>query len=117
MESDCLKNGTLKLGECLKFQTSNAATEYTTFSTLISNILPNIYIAAGLIILFMIMGGGFSIIANAGNSEKQQSGKKVITTAIIGLIVLFSSYWIIQIIEVLTGVPILNPSNLPILKN
>lgn len=96
------------LGECLKFQGSNASTEYTGVGSLINNILPNVYIAAGLVIFFMIVLGGFTIIANAGDPHKIQEGGKTITSAIIGLVVLFASYWIIQLIQVISGVSILN---------
>lgn len=99
------------LGDCLKFQGTAATTEYSTTSDLINNILPNIYIAGGIIIFFMILIGGFTIIANAGNADKIADGTKTITSAIMGLLVLFASYWIIQIIQVTTGVSILN-SNL-----
>lgn len=96
------------LGECLKFQGSSASTEYTGVGSLINNILPNVYIAGGLVIFFMIVLGGFTIIANAGDPHKIQEGGKTITSAIIGLVVLFASYWIIQLIQVVSGVSILN---------
>jgi hypothetical protein len=96
------------LGSKLLFQGEGATTAYPTASNLINNILPNIYIAGGLIIFFMILFGGFTIIANAGNPDKMKEGTKTITSAIIGLLVLFASYWIIQIIQVVTGVQILN---------
>lgn len=96
------------LGDCLKFQGSSATTEYSGAGSLINNILPNVYIAGGVIIFFMILFGGFTIIANAGNKDKIADGSKTITSAIIGLLVLFGSYWIIQIIQVVTGVSILN---------
>jgi hypothetical protein len=100
------------LGECLKLQNnSNVSSTYPGFSSLINNILPNVYIAGGLIIFFMIVIGGFTIISNAGNPDKIKDGSKTITSAIIGLVVLFASYWIIQIIQVITGASILN-SNL-----
>lgn len=99
------------LGDKLLFQGDAAGNAYPTAGTLINNILPNIYIAAGLIIFFMIVFGGFTVISNAGNKDKVKDGSKIITSAIIGLLVLFGSYWIIQIIQVVTGVPILN-SNL-----
>lgn len=98
------------LGDCLLFQGSAATSEYSNTSKLINNILPNVYIAAGLVIFFMIVFGGFTIITNAGNKDKVQDGSKIITSAIIGLLVLFASYWIIQIIQVITGVSILNSS-------
>ena len=99
---------TVDLGSKLLFQGSTATKEYGSASNLINNILPNVYIAAGIVIFFMIVFGGFTIIANAGNRDKIADGTKTITSAIIGLLVLFASYWIIQIIQVVTGVPILN---------
>ena len=98
------------IGDKLLFQGSAATSEYSSTSDLINNILPNVYVAAGLIIFFMIVFGGFTIVANAGNKDKVADGSKTITSAIIGLLVLFASYWIIQIIQVVTGVQILNSS-------
>lgn len=100
----------INLGQALKFQNGSADTAYSGVGTLINNILPNVYIAAGIVIFFMIVFGGFTIISNAGDSHKIQEGTKTITSAIIGFVVLFASYWIIQIIQVITGVPILNSS-------
>jgi hypothetical protein len=96
------------LGDCLKFQGDSATNTYSGAGSLINNILPNIYIAGGVVIFFMILFGGFTIIANAGNKDKIADGTKTITSAIIGLLVLFGSYWIIQIIQVITGVNILS---------
>lgn len=96
------------IGSKLLFQGSSARSTYSGAGSLINNVLPNVYIAGGLIIFFMIIFGGFTIIANAGNTDKIKEGSKTITSAIIGLLVLFSSYWIIQIIQVITGVSILN---------
>lgn len=99
------------IGDKLLFQGSTASQEYSSTSNLLNNILPNVYIAGGLVIFFMIVFGGFTIIAGAGNPDKIKDGTKTITSAIMGLLVLFTSYWIIQIIQVVTGVSILN-SNL-----
>lgn len=95
------------LGDKLLFQGSTATTEYSGAGSLINNILPNVYIAGGLIIFFMIVLGGFTIIAGAGNPDKIKDGTKTITSAIMGLLVLFGSYWIIQLIQVITGLSIL----------
>jgi hypothetical protein len=96
------------LGDKLLFQGSSANSEYSGAGSLVNNILPNVYIAGGVVIFFMILFGGFTIIANAGNKDKIADGTKVITSAIMGMLVLFGSYWIIQIIQVITGVSILN---------
>lgn len=100
------------LGDCLTLQGgASIRSEYSTVSDLFNNIVPNIYLAAGLIIFFMILFGGFMIITNAGNADKTKEGGQIITSAIIGLLIVFASYWIIQLIQVVTGIQILN-SNL-----
>ncbi len=99
---------TVDIGEALKFQGDSAKNTYTSFGDLINNVLPNVFIIAGLVIFIMIVAGGFMLIANAGNPDKQKDARGIITSAIIGFVVVFTSYWIIQIIQIVTGVPILN---------
>ena len=86
---------------------------YKSFWGFISMLLPNIYVIAGVILFILLFTGGFVIITSAGDPEKQQQGGKAITAAIIGFLIIFVSYWIIQIIEHLTGVKILEPGPIP----
>lgn len=95
------------LGDKLLFQGSSAQSTYKSPSDLINNILPNIYVAAGILIFFMFILGGFNVMSSGSDSHKMDEGKKIINFAIIGLLVVFGSYWIIQIIQVLTGLQIL----------
>ncbi len=75
----------------------------------ISSILPNIYTIAGIILLFLLIFGGFTYIVNAGKQDTEgvQKGKNAITAAVIGFALIFGSWWIIQIIEIVTGIDIL----------
>ena len=86
-----------------------AGSGYETIGGFISSILPNVYIGAGLILLFLLLFGGLTTIINSDNPEAQDKGKQAITSALIGFLIIFASYWIIQIIQVLTGIKILNP--------
>lgn len=95
------------LGDKLLFQGDAAGSTYTNAGDLINAILPNVYVAAGVIIFFMFILGGFNVISGASDSHKMEEGKKTITFAIIGLLVVFGSYWIIQIIQIVTGLEIL----------
>lgn len=81
-----------------------------TIGNLISIILPNVYLIAGIILLFLLIGGGFAVIVNAGsdNPEGAAKGQKAVTSAIIGFLLIFTSYWIIKIIESITGLNILS---------
>lgn len=83
---------------------------YTSFGPLINAILKNSLIVAGIIFLALLIFGGISMIASAGSndSKKAAQSKQAITSAIIGFVIVFSAYFIIQIIEVITGLNILN---------
>lgn len=63
-------------------------------------------IVAGLIVLFLLVFGGFSMIAGAGNNDPQTAarGKQAATYAVIGFVVIFVAYWVIQFIEAVTGI-------------
>ncbi|MEI7452365.1 MAG: pilin [Candidatus Falkowbacteria bacterium] len=52
-------------------------------------------ITGSLALLFFVYGG-FTFLISAGDSSKVDEGKKIISGAIIGLILVFSSYMIIQ---------------------
>ena len=54
----------------------------------------------------MISWGGFEVLMGSGDSGKVQAGKQRVTAAIVGFLVLFSSYWLIQIVEAVFGVVI-----------
>lgn len=70
---------------------------------------------AGVIMLFLFIGGGLMIIASAtsGDSKGAANGKQAVTWALIGFIIIFTAYWFIRIIELITGTPFLtNPTDI-----
>lgn len=83
--------------------------DFSSFGAFISSVLPNVYVIAGIILVFLLIFGGFAYIMNAGKQDKEgiQKGKNAITAALIGFGLIFGSWWIIQIVEVITGVDIL----------
>ena len=72
---------------------------------LVSGLLSTAYVVAGVIVLFMFVFGGVSIIAGAGkdNPEKAAKGKQALTSAAVGFVIIFTSFWVIRLIETLTG--------------
>ncbi|MBS3075968.1 hypothetical protein J4429_05955 [Candidatus Pacearchaeota archaeon] len=54
---------------------------------------------------------GFGIIKSAGSGDAQslEKGSKALTFAILGFVLIFSSFFIIQLIETITGINILKP--------
>lgn len=63
---------------------------------------------ASLILFVMIVAGGFQILAGATSKKSIEEGRKRVVAAIVGFMLLFSSYWIIQIIEKIFGLNIFN---------
>ena len=66
-------------------------------------IIKNIYILTGIVLFIMIVIGGVGMIANASNSEKQKQSSQTITSAVVGYLIMFVAYWIVKIIEIITG--------------
>lgn len=62
---------------------------------------------AGLILFVMLLWGGFEMLTGAATKKSLDSGRQRITTAVLGFLLLFVSFWIVQIIEVVFGVSIL----------
>jgi len=81
---------------------------YQSFGGFISAVLPNVYVIAGIILFVLLLAGGIMVISSAGKGESDSTkkGSQAITAALLGFLIIFASYWIIQLIEILTGVNI-----------
>lgn len=92
-----------QLGPWKKFQTIGA---------LINVLLPNILLIAGVSLFIIIMVLGFRMVqsAGSGDAEGTAQGKRALTYAIGGFVLIFAAYLIIQAVEFITGVKIFNPT-------
>ena len=80
---------------------------YNTPADLINVILPNLFVFVGVLLLIYIFIAGFRMVTQPDNKKSPEEARKSLTFAIIGFLLLFASYWIMQILEVYTGVSIL----------
>jgi uncharacterized membrane protein YozB (DUF420 family) len=80
----------------------------------ISALLPNVYVIASVLLFILLLAGGIMIIASAGKGEQEgtKKGAQAITAAFVGFLIIFISYWIIQIIQVVTGIEIFTSSEI-----
>ncbi|MFH1840548.1 MAG: hypothetical protein ABH807_00080 [Candidatus Shapirobacteria bacterium] len=83
---------------------------FDSIGNLISCILPNIYVFAGIILFILMIIGGIGVIksANGGSEEDLKKGQQAITSALQGFLIIFVSYWIIQLVQIITGLQIFN---------
>lgn len=86
-----------------------AKNDLTGIGTLTSIIISNLLVISGIIVLFLFVAGGIGMILSSGkdNPEKAEKSKKMITSAVIGFILIFTAYWIVQFIGKITGIEIL----------
>ncbi|MBI5620188.1 hypothetical protein HY949_00225 [Candidatus Gottesmanbacteria bacterium] len=85
--------------------------QFDTFGALVSVVVRNAFVLAGIISFLLLVFGGFSVIMAAGSCDTKEleKGQKTITYAILGLILVVTSYWIVQIIEKISGVHLITP--------
>lgn len=60
--------------------------------------------AAGLILLVMLTISGYQIMFARGDAKATQIAQSRITTSLLGLLILFSAYWIVQIFGQFFGI-------------
>ncbi len=68
------------------------------FPALLLFIINALLALVGLVSMVFIMLGGFQYITSRGNEEQAETGKRSLTNAIIGLVVVVMSYIIVTVI-------------------
>lgn len=99
----------IKIGDTF-LGTSSKLADPGNVSLYVSAIITGAISVAGIILLFLLISGGIGMIAGAGKSDPQtvEKGKKAATSALIGFIVVFSAYWIVKLIETITGLSLIS---------
>lgn len=91
---------------------TNIGDKFPDVGSLLGVFLRNSLTVIGIILLILLISGGIMYIIGAGNNDpkKAAQAQALLTDALIGFAVVFLAFFIIQIIQVLTGLNILNPS-------
>lgn len=79
---------------------------FSTIGDVINQLIPYIFALAGIILLFVLIWGGFELLTSGGDPKKVESGKGKITHAIVGFVIIFVAYWLVQILETIFGIQI-----------
>jgi hypothetical protein len=77
----------------------------TSVGGIISAFLPYIFVFAGLGLLIYLILGGFQLMTSGGDPKAIEQAKGKITGAVIGFIIIFVSYWLIKILQIVFGLP------------
>ena len=88
----------------------NLSQTFPSLSSLVSVIVRNSLTVVGILLLALLIFGGlmFIIGASGSDSKKAAQGQAMVTDPLVGFIVVITAYFIVQIVETMTGIKILN---------
>ena len=75
---------------------------------LITNVILWAIGLAGTVALFMIIFAGYQLLFSGGDAKAVDGARKTLTFAILGLVLIFLSFFILNLIATVTGVGCLN---------
>ncbi|MBI3290138.1 hypothetical protein HYZ78_01950 [Candidatus Microgenomates bacterium] len=75
-----------------------------TTGEVIGEILKYLLVIAGFLLLLYLIYGGFQLMTSAGNPDKTKGAREIITRAVVGFVVIFVAYWVIQIVGTVFGI-------------
>ena len=84
-----------------------------TIGGIISAAIRLVLIIAAVIFFFILVIGGIRWIMSGGDKANTEGARNQITAALVGLVIVFSAWAIIQLIQVFFGVTILEGLELP----
>lgn len=77
---------------------------YSKPADLINVIVPNLMVVGGIIIFFMFIMAAFKFMGDSAKGKEEAAG--IMKTALIGFVLMFAAFWIVQIVKVITGTDI-----------
>lgn len=93
-----------KLNEAIGLGTKGPLQGNLTLGGIVSAVLPYLFAGAGLLLLFYLIWGGFSLMLSRGDPKAVESAKGRITNAIIGFVIIFVAYWLVQFLGQILGI-------------
>lgn len=62
-----------------------------------------IFFVAGAAFLFFLISAGISMMTSKGDPKALEAAKAKLTNALIGFVIIFTAYWIVQVVGLLLG--------------
>lgn len=81
--------------------------KYGTLGKMVGTVLGYIYVLGGLALLVSLLLGGITLMTAGSDQAKVKEGYGRISRALIGFLIIFVSYFLAQLVEVVLGVKIL----------
>lgn len=76
-----------------------AEDKFPNLASVVTNALQFIFPVAGIFLLIYLVWGGFDYLTSMGDPKKAEGARTKMTHAVIGFVIIFAAYWIVQILD------------------
>ncbi len=90
--------------DCLIKNSQGDIATLSCLPALFQNIITALLTFAGVVAIFLIIFSGYKFITSGGDPKAVEEARKTLTYAIIGLLVILFSFFILNLISYVTGV-------------
>jgi len=91
--------------------------EAVSFQGVVQWAISVVLVLAAVIFFFMLVIGGIKWITSGGDKGKTEGARNQITAALVGLIIVFASWAILQLINLVFGVDIISNLTIPAISS
>lgn len=74
---------------------------FTNLASLVNAAQTYILPVAGILLFLFLIWGGFDFLTAMGDPKKAEAARNKITYALIGFVIIFGAYWIVQLVTYL----------------
>lgn len=75
----------------------------TTLGSIIASAIPWIFTIAGMLLLVYLIFGGLQLMLSQGDPKNAAAAKSHITNALVGFIIIFVAFWVVQLLGLILG--------------
>lgn len=78
----------------------------TSLGIIISEFLKYFFPFAGLALFIYLLIGGFTYLSSGGDQKAMEKAQSQITNAVIGFVIIFAAFWVVQIFEFIFNIQV-----------
>lgn len=80
---------------------------YSSIAAIVNLVIKYLFLAGGVVFFALILISGYKLVFLGDKQKALSDVKKNLTTGVLGLLIMFAVFWIIRVIETITGLSIL----------
>ena len=87
-----------------------------TFPQIVGGFVNLMLLLAAIVFFFILVWGGISWITSGGDKANTEAARNRITAALVGLVIVFAAWAILQLIQVFFGITLIGNISIPVIQ-